>query len=323
MTSMLLDPFFIVTDSNNKPVANAKVYVQDEGGGSSASAYSDKTLSTELSQPIRTNSAGRLINGSNAEVVLYVSGGQNYKVVINTSADALLVERDAIIPYAASDGGTLPIANGGTNASTASAARTSLGAAASADLSSLSTTVSSLENQVDGIGGDLGDMAAKDNVELTDLASGFDGICIQRERSTTASKTAFSGATVPQDTTVPQVTEGEEVFSEAFTPTRSDSTIRVTSAVTVEYASALESIYMLFTSDSTDCIQSAHSYCHTGTPQTIFIEHEFASPGTSSITISTRVGGSTSTAPTLNGGFFSTVPISFLLIEEIINAPVS
>lgn len=323
MASLLLDPFFTVLDANGKPVNNAKVYVYDEGTTDAASIYSDKGTSTALSQPVRTNSAGKLINGSNARVGVYVDGGQNYKVTITTSADVAVDELDAIIPYSASDGGTLPIASGGTNASTAAAARTSLGAAAASDLSSLSTTVSALDSQVDGIGGDLGDMAAKDNVELTDLATGFEGVCIQRVRTTSATKSSLSGATVPQDSTTPQVTEGDQVFSQSFTPTRSDSIIRVRSAVTVEYSATRQSIYMLFTSGSTDCIQSGHRYCSANTPETLWVEHEFASPGTSAITISTRIGADSTTAPQINGPHFSTVPVSFLLIEEIIDTPVS
>lgn len=323
MASLLLDPFFTVLDANGKPVNNAKVYVYDEGTTDAASIYSDKTLSTALSQPVRTNSAGKLVNGSNTRVNIYVAGGQNYKVTIKTSADVAVDEIDSIIPYAASDGGTLPIVNGGTGASTDTGALSALGAASDSALSSLSTTVSELESQVDGIGGDLGDMAAKDNVELTDFATGLDGLCIQRVRATSATKSSLSGATVPQDTTTPQVTEGEQVFSQSFTPTRSDSIIRVRSRITVEYSATRQAIYMLFTSGSTDCIQSGHAECAANTTQSIEFEHEFASPGTSAITISTRIGADSTTAPQINGPHFSTVPVSFLLIEEIIDTPVS
>lgn len=323
MASLLLDPFFILADSNNKPVNNGKIYVEDEGGGGSPGIYSDKALTTPLSQPVRTNSAGKPINGSNARVNIYVAGGQNYKVILKTSADVTIDESDVIIPYTASDGGVVPIASGGTNASSAAAALTSLGAASASDLSSLSTTVSALDSQVDGIGGDLGDMAAKDNVELTDLATGLEGLCIQRVRATSATKSTGSGATVPQDSTTPQVTEGEQVFSQSFTPTRSDSIIRVRSRITVEYSATRQAIYMLFTSDSTDCIQASHAECAANTTQSIEFEHEFASPGTSAITISTRIGADSTTAPQINGPHFSTVPVSFLLIEEIIDTPVS
>lgn len=323
MASLLLDPFAPVLDANGKPVNNAKVWVYDEGTTDPASIYSDKSLSTALSQPVRTNSAGRLINGSNARVAIFVAGGQNYYVRKETSGGSLIDEIPVIIPYTASDGGVVPIASGGTNASSAAAALTSLGAASASDLSSLSTTVSALDSQVDGIGGDLGDMAAKDNVELTDLATGLEGLCIQRVRSTSATKSSLSGATVPQDTTTPQVTEGEQVFSVSFTPLRSDSIIRARSKLTVEYAATRQAIYMMFTDGSTDCIQASHVYCTANTTETVVLEHEFASPGTSAITISTRIGADSTTAPQINGPHFSTVPVSFLLIEEIIDTPVS
>lgn len=323
MASLLLDPFAPVLDANGKPVNNAKVWVYDEGTTDPASIYSDKALSTALAQPVRTNSAGRLINGSNARVAIFVAGGQNYYVRKETSADALIDEIPVIIPYAASDGGFVPVENGGTNAGTKEDARTELEVASSASVSALATTVSALESQVDNIGGDLGDMAAKDNVELTDFATGLDGLCIQRVRATSATKSSLSGATVPQDTTTPQVTEGEQVFSQSFTPTRSDSTIRVRSKLTVEYAASRQAIYMLFTSGSTDCIQSDHGYFTANATDSLEFEHEFASPGTSAITISTRIGADSTTAPQINGPHFSTVPVSFLLIEEIIDTPVS
>lgn len=323
MASLLLDPFFVLVDSNNNPVNNGKVWVYDEGGSTPSNIYSDKGLSSALSNPVRTNSAGKLINGSNTRIGLYGAGGQNYKIRLETSAGAFIDELDAIIPYIASDGGLVPVEEGGTNAGTGPDALTELGAASASDLSALSTTVSDIENQVDGIGGDLGDMAAKDNVEYTDLATGFDDVCIQRVRTTSATKSSFSGATVPQDTTTPQITEGEQVFSESFTPQRSDSTIRVRAAVVAEYSLSREAMIMLFTSGSTNCIQTGHGYCFPSTPQTITLEHEFASPGTSAITISLRLGADSSTAPTLNGGNFSTVPISFMEIREVIDSPVS
>lgn len=322
MAGILFPPGFRVVDANGKPASGAKLYVYEAGTTTQKATYQNVGLTVAHAFPIVCDSGGKPANSSGVAKLVYIAGGANIKVKATTSADVTLWEYDDYA-IAVSDNGTVAVNAGGTGATSAANARTNLGAASSSDLSSLSTTVSAIDSQIDDIGGSLGDLAGKDTVAYTNLASGFDHVCIQRVRVTDATRDAIAGATVPQDTTTPQNTEGSEVFSQSFTPLRSDSTIRVRCAFTLEYSVAREGIIMLFTSSSANCIQAATRSFIANQPNTHYLEHEFSSPGTSAITISIRVGSDSTTAPTRNGVNFSAVPISWLVIEEVIDTPVA
>jgi len=322
MAGILFPPGFRVVDANGKPASGAKLYVYEAGTTTEKATWQNAALNVAHQFPIVCDSGGKPANSGGTAKLVYIAGGANIKVKATTSADATLWEYDDYA-IAVSDNGTVAVAAGGTGSTTAGGALTNLGAASDADLDTLSTTVSAIDGQIDDIGGALGDLAGKDTVAYTDLATGFDAVCIQRVRTTTASKVALSGATVPQDSTTPQSSEGEEVFSQSFTPIRSDSTIRVRCAYTLEYAANRQGIIMLFTDASANCIQAAHRSFVSDQPNTHYLEHEFASPGTSAVTISVRVGADSTTAPTRNGPHFSTVPISWLVIEEVVDTPVA
>lgn len=322
MVSTLFQPGWRLTDANGKPVNNGKLYVYDAGTTDDASVYSDSALSAALPQPIRTDSGGLPITSGDVDTIAYVAGGANYKIVAKTSADVTLWTYDEWVPLGLG-AGTVAVAEGGTGATTAAGARTNLGAASASELSTLSTTVSGIDSELDSVGGSLGDVSALDLVTPAYLGDGLDDIVLQAVRSTSATKSTLSGATIPQDSSIPQSSEGEQIFSQSFTPTRSDSTIRVTSQVHVEYSAARQAMLCLFTSGSTDAIQTSHGYFTANTMDTITLEHEFASPGTSAITISIRLGADSTTAPQLNGPHFDSVPVSWMKIEEIIDTPLA
>ena len=59
-------------DNNGKPLNNAKIRVWDAGTNDLADVYSDKALSSALTQPIRTNSGGFPITSGGTPCLIYV-----------------------------------------------------------------------------------------------------------------------------------------------------------------------------------------------------------------------------------------------------------
>lgn len=309
MASLLLDPFFQVTDSNGKPVSGAKINIYDGGTSDLADVYSEIGLSTALSQPIRTNSSGRIINGSNARVGVYGAGGQTYKVVITTSADASIDELDLIPGNIADNGGTLPIANGGTAASTAATARTSLGAAAQSDVDDLSTSIANVQAGIDGLpGGQFGTLAGKDDVSTAELASGFGVVILQDVLVDTDTTVVTCSNTMNYDNTIPQSSEGTEVLSGSVTPKSASSKLIISAfAQGAGSGSGDRPIIMaVFRDSGADALAfsmtayDAGDSGEQGTAQ-LYLEHEMSSPGTSATTFKIRVGADGGTAFYVNG----------------------
>jgi hypothetical protein len=134
MSSLLLPPLFQATDSNGAVLSGAKLFVYDAGTTTDADVYTDTALSVAHPQPVVADSAGRFAN-------IYAPSGQNYKIVLKTSADVTVSTIDDIPPYVVNGSGALAITGGGTGATSAAAALTALGAAAASDVSTLTTTV--------------------------------------------------------------------------------------------------------------------------------------------------------------------------------------
>ena len=312
MATLLIDPFFQVLDSNGKPVSNAKIYVRDGGTTDLSDVYSEIGLSTTVAQPIRTNSAGRIINASNARIGLYVAGGQLYKVTITTSSDAAVDELDLIPGNIADNGGVVPVANGGTNASTAATARTSLGAAAATDLTTLSSTVTTINGQITALdAGTIKALAGFDDVTTDLLASGFGSVIIQRALVDSETSVVTCSTAIPADDTIPQSTEGTEILSGSFTPVSASSTLEIeVFAQGGVVASTDRWIAMaLFQDSSANAIATVGDVSYyegsaNATTTQLVMKHRMSSPGTSAVTFAVRVGPNAGTfyVNGVNGG---------------------
>jgi hypothetical protein len=110
-------------------------------------------------------------------------------------------------------------------------------------------------------------------------------------------KGTTGGAAFPNDNTVPQITEGTQFFSQAYTPSTASCDILIRAFVNLaEATNVADDIgFGLFTNDSNDCLTAcsgiwgvyATPYGHD--QGTKFIEYKIASWGTSSRTFSLRM----------------------------------
>jgi hypothetical protein len=131
-------------DSNGVPMSGALIYVYDAGTTTSRSVYSNTGLSVSAANPIVCDSSGR-------HDMRYISASA-YKIVVKTSAGSTVYTRDNIDPGVPIGSGTLAVANGGTGASDAATALTNLGAATTAQITTLSEEVAELAGAVGSTG---------------------------------------------------------------------------------------------------------------------------------------------------------------------------
>lgn len=154
-------------DANGAPLAGGKVYTYQAGTTTPLATYTTAGGTTPNANPVILDARG--------EADIWYAPGVSYKVVLRTSADALIWTVDniamsgsmatqnadsvnitggtigsgvtfagSITGTAANVTGTVAVANGGTGATTAANARTNLGAAASG----ANTDITSLEQDV-------------------------------------------------------------------------------------------------------------------------------------------------------------------------------
>lgn len=136
-------PFISVHDTNGNPVVGAKLYVYEVGTTTLRSIYSNEALSTPISNPLSG------VNASDAagNFPRFYQASGTYKLRCVTSADVLIWEYDNIDTGVAS-GNPLPIASGGTGATTATDARTNLGVPSDTEFADLASDVASLANSI-------------------------------------------------------------------------------------------------------------------------------------------------------------------------------
>lgn len=318
MASYPIIPIHTVTDNNGKPVPGAKVYFYAAGTTTKLDLFSDNALSAAIANPVVADAYGRFITP-------FFAGGA-FKIVATTSADATL-NWPAIDNYSSfiqSTSGDVAVVDGGTGASTPENARTNLGAASAADLSTLSSAVTDVADQLAGIpGGTLGDVASLDLVTPA-YTTGMAELCIKSGFVQSSDVTSVS-TTVGTGTT-PTNANGTELLSLAFTPSRSDSTLIFEANINADSASdsdQLVGIIYLCRSDSTNALQLAWYKSENFGYGTMILKHRLAQGDTDAVTWSIRgaVAGS-SDSFTMNSSSWGGISKSSLSIKEVITTPV-
>lgn len=271
MSALFMLPKAVPFTSDGLVIPGAKLYFYASGTTTPLTVYNDSDLAGghEHAVPVVADSAGRF-------APIYIPTGA-YKVKLTDAADVEIYTVDELDTGLPAGSGVLPVANGGTAASTAAGARTALGAAAAADLTSLSNS--------------LGDLAVKDTVSRAELASGFGVVILQRSLIGSTTSLVTCSTTMPDDDTIPQVGEGTEVLTGNFTPVSASSTLAV--AVQMRGASSTTNVISaaLFTAASASAIAGWQGYGGSAGRVNMDYLHSMASPGTNAIAFSVRAGG--------------------------------
>lgn len=167
---------------------------------------------------------------------------------------------------------------------------------------SMSTTIS----------GDTG----VDKFEGTTIA----GHVIQVANYTTGAMSTGT-ALIPWDNTIPQITEGTQFLSLAFTPKKENSKLKITVTLNVQNSADSHVNIALFSSLSTDAIGTAFVHPRSTGPMTTTFITMFTVSSISSITFSCRAGSTTAGTITFNGmggaAYFGGALASSITIEEI------
>lgn len=132
--SMFFAPRFQILDVAGRPVVGAQLLFFAAGTTTPITVYSDAALTVPLPQPVVDISSGIF-------PAIYTPAGL-YKARLLDSNDVLIWEQDNIDPAVSTSLGAVPIAQGGTGATTAATARANLGAASASALTALQVDVS-------------------------------------------------------------------------------------------------------------------------------------------------------------------------------------
>lgn len=128
------------SDSNGVPLNAGTVTVYAATTTTPLSLYSDSALTAGVTNPVTLLADGR-------HAITYIATA-SYKIVVKNSAGATIYTRDNIDPGVAVGSGALPVANGGTAATTAAGARTNLAAAAASDIATIQSDLSSVQTYI-------------------------------------------------------------------------------------------------------------------------------------------------------------------------------
>ena len=142
----------------------------------------------------------------------------------------------------------------------------------------------------------------------------------------TITRQSITPAQFPQDNTIPQISEGTQFFSQAYTPSTANCDLVITANCSVRESSnvANQMAMALFVNDSTDALRVVSGYSSGGSPvhgNNFTLVHKMASWGVSAKTLSLRAseGNAINYAAWgyANAWFGAATHASLFIIEEI------
>ena len=142
-----------------------------------------------------------------------------------------------------------------------------------------------------------------------------------QEAYTSSGAVATGTTIIPFDDTVPQITEGDQYFSLAFTPTNAANILEFSAVIQLANSNSNSPlIAALFQVAVANSLKVAYTVQPTGSLAQITLIHEITAGATAATTYSIRAGGSGAGTTTLNGfsggRFFGGVGTSFFRIRE-------
>ena len=147
-----------------------------------------------------------------------------------------------------------------------------------------------------------------------------------RRTAYTITRQQISPAQFPQDNTIPQISEGTQFFSQAYTPSTANCDLVITANCSIrEHNNVANQMAMaLFVNDSTDALRVVSGYSSGGSPvhgNNFTLVHKMASWGVSAKTFSLRAseGNAINYAAWgyANAWFGAATHASLFIIEEI------
>lgn len=347
MAIAVITSFVQQCDSNGVPLNAGTIDVYAAGTTTPLSLYPNSDLTGSTTNPITLDSSGR-------HAIAYIATA-SYKIVVKNASGTTIYTRDNIDPGVAVGSGALPVANGGTGATTAASARTNLAAAAATDMATAQSDISNLQtwagynlttrtriasgttaqepaagtvgiryNSTTGyFRGDTG--AAWKNIPYagqilpSDFATGQAVICIQRSRNLISS--GSYSTTTPFDSTIPQITEGSEIATATFTPLSASSLVIVRAIVGYETNVTAQVIFHLHKNGGLSAVAAstlrAENVTIAPTHYGEVLQYSESPGSTSAITYALRVGPSASGNVVVGGtSTLGGVIKSWYIIEE-------
>ena len=157
---------------------------------------------------------------------------------------------------------------------------------------------------------------------LTGISAGK----LLRKTAYTITRQQITPVQFPQDNTIPQISEGTQFFSQAYTPSTANCDLVITANCSVrEYNNVANQVAMaLFVNDNTDALRVVSGYSSGGSPvhcNNFTLVHKIASWGVSAKTFSLRAseGNAINYAAWgyANAWFGAATHASLFIIEEI------
>lgn len=169
---------------------------------------------------------------------------------------------------------------------------------------------------------DLNDLV--ENIEALADGTGFDsGLVVQEVGTSYNAVTTGLTTVIPFDTSIPQITEGDEVMTQVITPKSATNILVIRAIVFAANNGAVRSIAsaLFKNSDANALATTVGGVSTADQPMTIPLEHRIVAGGTSAITFRIRIGANTSGTTTFNGASganrFGTATKSSIIITEL------